>query len=735
MAIIPPAIESDSDEVSLALRTAATHAERGQGFDALIWLRKAAIVAADTDESRSLALAVSAAEYADILYQEEQDDDSLLSVEVDTSGFSPAVRESDSQSRSHRTADAGELDADYLDVSELDASELDVGELDAGDLDAGDLLPIAAIPHFTPRTKGVGEQRAKPGTGPQPTGPISTPASSIGVLGPDDMLQSDSEVSVQKPGAQSSDPFRGALGKHSTPPKRDSTGGAEDASWEILSGAVEPPDDLSGFGELFHLEEDSSRPTDVTLPPSASKIPPPPARPSRAPLPIPQRSEEPAAAFLAQRVSWKPEPFVENRRASRNSVAPKSSRRPPALVFDDPLVPDGEEEQLPKLRVPSLPSIDASTGASLSTATIPRGIPFEPTVVSESLDGDDARDKARDKAEDKAHDKARDDACNKADDNARDKADDKADGSTDDKADDKADDQTDDTVRDSAGDKPQDNAADNAGDNVGDNVGEEAGDDTIQNVNVNVPGCWRADLSCVEEFADMHEATREDFENKATLHELNSDEEVSGFALAWIDSGKVAVMSLVSDTPAATLERGQVFLSRGTIDRRTPTRLVCVSKQARVATWSDEVADKLLDDLPWVAEELRTTADWMHAFVGVTLGPLGDSLGQVVLGEVTRRLECRRCEPAEVIVVVGGAVPGLMILGVGSLEVMDAKGEVQSTLEDGMILFSRELVAMGDAPSTVRAGPQGAVVLMADRTTAQEMMLTYPSLLEQLISS
>jgi hypothetical protein len=66
------------------------------------------------------------------------------------------------------------------------------------------------------------------------------------------------------------------------------------------------------------------------------------------------------------------------------------------------------------------------------------------------------------------------------------------------------------------------------------------------------------------------------------------------------------------------------------------------------------------------------------------------------------------------------------------LDVVDADGAVASSLDVGTILFPGSLLSMGDAPSTVRAGRGGAVVLTVERTAAQEMIMTFPPLLEQL---
>jgi len=243
------------------------------------------------------------------------------------------------------------------------------------------------------------------------------------------------------------------------------------------------------------------------------------------------------------------------------------------------------------------------------------------------------------------------------------------------------------------------------------------------------------DLSEVEAFADMPEDTRVAFEREAKIHELNTDEEVAGFALAHVVEGDVAVMAMVSDIPAVRLEAGAVLRSRGSVDERVPLRLVCTSDSARVLTWSDDVVARSFQALPWVEDELREQANRAHALIGVTLGPLGEAYGQSMLDQVTSRLEPRYYMEGETIVSYGEPVPGLLILGVGNLDVLGQGGEVQDSLDVGTILFPGASLAMESAPATAQAGKGGAVVLMADLPTAQEMIITFPPLLEELSRS
>src|SRR5438128_751495 len=70
MAGIPPALDTDAEDVAWALQTAEALWKRGERADAIVWLRRAAQSAGDAqDDDRALVLARSAAELAEWLAQ------------------------------------------------------------------------------------------------------------------------------------------------------------------------------------------------------------------------------------------------------------------------------------------------------------------------------------------------------------------------------------------------------------------------------------------------------------------------------------------------------------------------------------------------------------------------------------------------------------------------------------------------------------------------------------------
>src|SRR5450432_890804 len=67
---IPPAVETDAEDVAWALQTADALWKRNERVDAIVWLRRAAQAAGEAqDDDRALTLARGAAELAEFLAQ------------------------------------------------------------------------------------------------------------------------------------------------------------------------------------------------------------------------------------------------------------------------------------------------------------------------------------------------------------------------------------------------------------------------------------------------------------------------------------------------------------------------------------------------------------------------------------------------------------------------------------------------------------------------------------------
>ncbi len=246
------------------------------------------------------------------------------------------------------------------------------------------------------------------------------------------------------------------------------------------------------------------------------------------------------------------------------------------------------------------------------------------------------------------------------------------------------------------------------------------------------PAVVSLDLSDVEAFADLPEDARDTFAAAATITKLTSGEEVADFALAYVISGDVDVSATIVDATASQLEAGGVLRAHGTPEESVPLRLVCTSQEARVATWSADAVEAAFKSCPWVEDDLRAASDQVQTLAGVTMGALGDRLDVSLRQQVTSRLKVRSLLEGETMVEAGSAVPGIVVVGVGKLELVDKAGKVVREVRSGDFLFPEQVLGAGPAPQTARAGKGGALVMVGDRRVAQELMVTCPPLLEIL---
>jgi hypothetical protein len=236
-------------------------------------------------------------------------------------------------------------------------------------------------------------------------------------------------------------------------------------------------------------------------------------------------------------------------------------------------------------------------------------------------------------------------------------------------------------------------------------------------------------LDDVEAFADLPDDARTAFAAAATRHALAEGEEIGTFALAYVISGAFDVAATVVDAPAVRLGAGAVLRSRGTTEEGIPMRLISAAGDGVVATWSDESVEAAFRTCPWVEEDLCAAADKVQTLVGITIGPLGERLDMSIREVILSRLTMRPLAPSEVVVQAGEAVPGLLLVGVGELELVNGD-EVSGVVGSGEFLFPTEVLGAGSAPVTARAGRGGALVMFGDRGVAQELLVTCPPLLE-----
>jgi hypothetical protein len=238
-------------------------------------------------------------------------------------------------------------------------------------------------------------------------------------------------------------------------------------------------------------------------------------------------------------------------------------------------------------------------------------------------------------------------------------------------------------------------------------------------------------LENVRGFEDLPEDAQEELARVATLEHLSVDEEVGAFGAALVTRGAVGIMPIMADIAGGVARAGDVVFTRGSLEDGVSLRVVALEDGTAVAAWKPEVLDEAFADCPWVADELREVADRFQALAGATLGELGERLDDSLRDIVMDRLVVRALGPGEVLVEEGATVPGLHVVGAGRVELAHGD-QVADALGSGDIVFATEVLAAGAAPATAKAGSGGALVLFASRSTAHELMLSVPPLLEIL---
>lgn len=239
-------------------------------------------------------------------------------------------------------------------------------------------------------------------------------------------------------------------------------------------------------------------------------------------------------------------------------------------------------------------------------------------------------------------------------------------------------------------------------------------------------------LEDVETFADLPAEPRDLLTEVARIEDLAEDEETTGFGAVLVLQGDASVCAAVVDTPARRVSTSALIPGRGTLAEGTKLRVVAGSGGARVAVWNQAVLDMALKSCPWVFDELKTLADRLQALAGATMGLLGE-LDEATRSKITERMSIRVVRPLEVIAEQGTKLSWLGIVGAGFVDLL--KGDparVTGDVRAGDFVFP--VVALRDlpVPTSVRGGPAGALLLVADRSLADELFSGTPPLINIL---
>jgi len=233
----------------------------------------------------------------------------------------------------------------------------------------------------------------------------------------------------------------------------------------------------------------------------------------------------------------------------------------------------------------------------------------------------------------------------------------------------------------------------------------------------------------VEGLADLPEEAQSELAASGKLVKLTSGQHVvlqEGAAV--ITKGSAHVTLTFSDVSAARVRAGAVVAARGSIESG-PLRLIADAPQTHIVTWTEAQLLSAMCDCPWVKDELRLLADRFQAHASAGLGPLGQRLDDALRAAVYERLEVRVLLPDECVAERGKPLKGLFVVAIGELNV--ASG---APLKSGQFLFPSCVISAEPAPSDVKAGPKGGLVLFATRPVAHELMMSVPPLLEILAS-
>jgi CRP-like cAMP-binding protein len=196
--------------------------------------------------------------------------------------------------------------------------------------------------------------------------------------------------------------------------------------------------------------------------------------------------------------------------------------------------------------------------------------------------------------------------------------------------------------------------------------------------------------------------------------------------------GSVQVMPAIADAACGLARERELVYGRGSLAEGVALRLVASVDGTEVAVWDFETIEPPLAECPWVLEELQALADKYQALAGVSMGPMGDRLDDMMREMVLSRCHLVKLLPGEVLVEKGKPVGGLFIVGAGRIELGADAGTTEAELGPGEFLFAQQIMGGGKAPTGARAGANGALLMATDRHAAHELMVSVPPLLELL---
>jgi hypothetical protein len=209
---------------------------------------------------------------------------------------------------------------------------------------------------------------------------------------------------------------------------------------------------------------------------------------------------------------------------------------------------------------------------------------------------------------------------------------------------------------------------------------------------------------------------------------------VPEFGLALVLEGEVAIHAHPGGHLLGRASAGRALRARSSLDVsvHTHARFTVTADDTTLALWSEGGLEAALAGGASVDEELRRDGDLWLGWAGLAESQAAARLPEDVRLRLVDRMKPRVVAPGAVLLSAGEPVGGMLLVGWGSVA-LDRPGAAPLSL--GEFVFADATLSNGKASATAHAGPEGAIVMFADRRTTQELYATEPLLLELLSSS
>ncbi len=243
------------------------------------------------------------------------------------------------------------------------------------------------------------------------------------------------------------------------------------------------------------------------------------------------------------------------------------------------------------------------------------------------------------------------------------------------------------------------------------------------------------DPSRCDALADVPDDARERLVAAGEVVALLPDEEIDAPSMILVLQGEVEVRPRGATATLEIVGADQLRLLTPIAPCTGALVLVGGQKGARVLSLPESAVEELRAAAPWVLSDLEPSSDDLFVVVGALRGEIGRRLDDSLLTAVLGRAETMRLAPGAIVVKNGELVRALVVIGAGSLSLRVSNAtdaQELGSIDPGEVLFPRELLERTAAPSAARAGPDGALVLVTTRAATEELLVTFPPLLEIL---